>query len=253
MRDTAIQVFEGVFNEEFCEMVMKLFESETKVDTMKITDNGKTIKSSIDLNIPFGNHPELDSYTHKEKWVEIFQHFADAVGECMQLYNERIQGEQLDKLCPSTNQYILNNLYLPRKITTPVIQKYSSGDYHSWHTDYRPGHEKLLSLIFYLNDVDEDAGGTTEFANNVHVRPKMGKVVVYPADHRTLHQFNPLTHGEKYIVRMFTVHDYINDNEKQLELERDELRLERDELRSERDELRSELDELQERLNEKKV
>ena len=87
-----------------------------------------------------------------------------------------------------------------------------------------------MGMIFYLNDVDEDADGTTEFLNDVHVRPKAGKLVMFPADWRTLHRGNVLKHGSKYVVSMFTSHEVTDSQIGDLVRARDELKYERDDL-----------------------
>tara|TARA_B100000405_G_scaffold55348_2_gene37322 strand:+ start:1517 stop:2437 length:921 start_codon:yes stop_codon:yes gene_type:complete len=258
MRDKFIQVFENVFDKEFCKSVIDLYESENqevkqcgkvgvKVGSLdqdksldkEELDNLSLIKSSKDMVIPFPEHPHLDAYKNKDDWTQIFEAFAEAAGHSMIEYNKRLQAEDLDKFCPYRDNFIIKALNSPRQITAPQIQKSVAGDYFSWHSDYVPGKDRLFAMLFYLNDVDEDAEGTTEFLNDVHVRPKAGKLVMFPADWRTLHRGNVLKHGSKYLVSMFTTYD---DNTSELELERDELKFERDDLLDRMKAMQNELD-----------
>lgn len=247
MRDHFIQVFEGVFDQKFCDKIIELFESEnpsfktmgkvgyaaTGAD-MKSEDDMRRevskVKSSIDMVIPFPEHPQLDSYTHKDDWLEIFDAFTQAAGNCMMEYNDRIQDLSLDKYCEHRKEHVIAQLNSPRQISVPQIQKYTEGGYFSWHADYIPGKDRIMGMIFYLNDVDEDADGTTEFLNDVHVRPKAGKIVMFPADWRTLHRGNVLKHGSKYVVSMFTSHEVTDSQIGDLVRARDELKYERDDL-----------------------
>ena len=246
MRDKFIQVFEDVFDQDFCDSIIELYESENpenkaagKVGIQSTDGNAinsniekklSLIKSSKDMVIPFPDHPHLDSYKHKDDWLEIFQAITDAAGYCMLEYNKRMQEEALDKFCPYREAFIIEGLNSPRKVTAPTIQKSEAGDYFSWHADYVPGKDRLMAMLFYLNDVEEDAEGTTEFLNDVHVRPKAGKLVMFPADWRTLHRGNVLKHGSKYIISMFTSHDSVDDQLDNLRRESEELRFERDDL-----------------------
>jgi hypothetical protein len=72
--------------------------------------------------------------------------------------------------------------------------------YHNWHfensgeTPYR----KLVTMM-YLNDVDD--GGETEFLyQKKRIRPKQGRVLIFPAGFTHTHRGNPPLSGDKYIL-----------------------------------------------------
>ena len=74
--------------------------------------------------------------------------------------------------------------------------------YHVWHTERGPGfdmYRRSLAYTIYLNDVEE--GGETEFLNHsIRVKPKTGRIAIWPAGFPYVHRGNPPLSGEKYIM-----------------------------------------------------
>ena len=74
--------------------------------------------------------------------------------------------------------------------------------YHIWHIEHAKGfHAEARAFVFsiYLNDVEE--GGETEFLHfSKRVKPKTGRIVIWPASFPYVHRGNPPLSGEKYIV-----------------------------------------------------
>lgn len=103
----------------------------------------------------------------------------------------------------------------------PQIVRYKTGEEFSWHYDEVPrnqlnnGGQRLATLLVYLNDVSEDAGGGTIFRdlkdgeeNMLAMKPKEGSALLFfPAfrdgrpDDRTLHK-GEVAGEEKWIVQM---------------------------------------------------
>ena len=87
--------------------------------------------------------------------------------------------------------------------TALKIQKtYKTEGYHVWHIEHGAGHENMARAFVYsvyLNDVEE--GGETEFLHfSKRVKPKTGRIVIWPAAFPYLHRGNPPLSGEKYIL-----------------------------------------------------
>ena len=87
--------------------------------------------------------------------------------------------------------------------TTLKIQKtLPTEGYHIWHLEHGKGFEnESRAFVFsvYLNDVEE--GGETEFLHQAtRVKPKTGRIVIWPASFPYLHRGNPPLSGEKYIL-----------------------------------------------------
>lgn len=89
------------------------------------------------------------------------------------------------------------------KYTQLKIQKtLPTEGYHIWHVEHNKGYDtepRALAFSVYLNDVEE--GGETEFLHfSKRVKPKTGRVVIWPASFPYLHRGNPPLSGEKYII-----------------------------------------------------
>jgi len=74
--------------------------------------------------------------------------------------------------------------------------------YHVWHLEHGQTMDSAFrALVFsvYLNDVKE--GGETEFLNQaMRIKPKKGRVVVFPAGFPYVHRGNQPIKGEKYLM-----------------------------------------------------
>lgn len=84
------------------------------------------------------------------------------------------------------------------------IQKTVPGQaYHGWHWETMSRdvgvYDRLLTFILYLNDIDD--GGETEFLYYpTRVKPKTGRLILFPGSFTHTHRGNQPLSGEKYIV-----------------------------------------------------
>ena len=90
-------------------------------------------------------------------------------------------------------------------IQEPVnIQHYSSGEaFYSWHSERNyngsPSVYRHLAFMTYLNDVD-DGGETEFFYQDIKVKPKKGKTLIWPSDWTHTHRGITSSTQEKYII-----------------------------------------------------
>tara|TARA_R100001443_G_C3359528_1_gene178751 strand:+ start:1410 stop:2000 length:591 start_codon:yes stop_codon:yes gene_type:complete len=79
--------------------------------------------------------------------------------------------------------------------------------YHVWHIEHQKGfssESRAFVFSIYLNDVKE--GGETEFLHfSKRVKPKAGRIVIWPAAFPYLHRGNPPLSGEKYILTSWMI------------------------------------------------
>ena len=92
---------------------------------------------------------------------------------------------------------------VPFHFTDLKIQKtLLTEGYHVWHIEHNKGFDnEARAFVFsiYLNDVEE--GGETEFLHfSKRVKPKTGRIVIWPAAFPYLHRGNPPLSGAKYIL-----------------------------------------------------
>ena len=106
------------------------------------------------------------------------------------------------------NHYVKNTGALdaygvPFHFTDLKIQKtLPTEGYHVWHIEHGKGyHNESRAFVFtiYLNDVEE--GGETEFLHfSKRVKPKTGRIVIWPAGFPYIHRGNSPLSGKKYIL-----------------------------------------------------
>ncbi len=92
---------------------------------------------------------------------------------------------------------------VPFHFTNLKIQKtLPTEGYHVWHIEHNKGFDtepRAFVFSIYLNDVEE--GGETEFLHfSKRVKPKTGRIVIWPAAFPYVHRGNPPLSGEKYIL-----------------------------------------------------
>jgi hypothetical protein len=92
---------------------------------------------------------------------------------------------------------------IPFHFTSLKIQKtLPTEGYHVWHIEHGKGFDnepRAFVFSIYLNDVEE--GGETEFLHfSKRVKPKTGRIVIWPAAFPYLHRGNTPLSGEKYIL-----------------------------------------------------
>ena len=87
--------------------------------------------------------------------------------------------------------------------TGPQIQRTDKGGKFEWHSDQADIY-RWLAIIVYLNDIDEENGGSTEFNSGRKIQPEVGKVIIFPVTHLHLHKGNTILNGpSKYIATTF--------------------------------------------------
>ena len=83
------------------------------------------------------------------------------------------------------------------------IQRTNPGQFYRWHidTDMYMRDRRVLSVLWYLNTLEEGQGGRTRFLNqDLAITPEAGTLVFFPPYHTHTHQGEALKYGQKYIA-----------------------------------------------------
>tara|TARA_R100001440_G_scaffold7469_1_gene14655 strand:- start:691 stop:1296 length:606 start_codon:yes stop_codon:yes gene_type:complete len=116
-----------------------------------------------------------------------------------ELFNYRNHCSKLNKKSFTTNNDI--SLTLPSSVIENLIvdrhqvQKTSSGKGYTWHNDTVSYERRVLTYIYYLNDVED---GWTEFWQGDKIAPKEGRLLIFPSIWTYFHQGYP-PKQDKYI------------------------------------------------------
>lgn len=181
--DNFIGVYDGYITPEECDKAIKLYEAEDKLKKTfsRIGFEGSSIIEKQDQQY-FATAGNLNIWWEDLKPIMVnfdqaFRHYIKATGA--------------DVIC---GEFHYTSLKIQKTLPTE--------GYHIWHIEHCAGYEnEARSMVFsvYLNDVEE--GGETEFLHfSKRVKPKKGRIVIWPAGFPYVHRGNPPLSGKKYIV-----------------------------------------------------
>jgi hypothetical protein len=177
---------DDVFPVDFCNRVIDKFEKSNLKFKGVVGVGIDDVKKSTDLRI----------YDEPE-WVEEEKYFHDMIRKAMKKYETFLLKMDVDDEVKRHMSGMLMNSH----IHPPQIQRTKPGQYYHWHHDQGyPPHWKIFTYIIYLNDVERDSGGTTEFSCGKIIQPKAGKIVFFPCTWTYYHCGTTLEKGVKYIA-----------------------------------------------------
>lgn len=91
----------------------------------------------------------------------------------------------------------------------PDLMRYREGGFYIRHADsenmdyeaktWSKVIDRDISLLIYLNE-DFEGGELSFYKFNYQIRPRAGAVVLFPSDHRYLHQAEQVTKGVRYAI-----------------------------------------------------
>jgi len=182
--DNFIGVYDNYITKKECDKVIKLYENQNKFKNTldRISFENVSILKKQDQQF-FAKQDNLNLW-----WTELepmilnfdmaFKHYTQNTGA--------------------------NEAYgVPFHFTSLKVQKtLPTEGYHLWHIEHGKGYDlepRAFVFSIYLNDVEE--GGETEFLHfSKRVKPKTGRIVIWPAAFPYVHRGNPPLSGKKYIL-----------------------------------------------------
>lgn len=193
---------------ELCNEIVRRFENDTRkknVPVYYIARGKKHTAGKLSKELIMAEHKE---YEH------LIQPICDLF---FQVYDKYI--EHLDINFKHLNNDDVAHPYMREvhsekdvKIVSGfVLHKINKGESYSWHHDqmWKSG-SNFIQMIVYLNTLEEDEGGCTEFINGRKVKPEIGKVLVYPRSWTFLHRGNKILGNKpKYICTGYFLVDFM--------------------------------------------
>ena len=174
----------NIVDDNLCRKIIDFFNNNSELQKKGITGSGidEKVKKTTDITI----YPN----SLKNKSHHVFSFYFKRLNECFLDYRE--QFPYLKSIVKKVNIGPFN------------IQKYHPGDHfskiHSERTDINYAH-RLFAWMTYLNDVDENDGGTTDFDYyKIKIKPECGKTLIWPAERTHAHAGSILKRNEKYII-----------------------------------------------------
>lgn len=102
------------------------------------------------------------------------------------------------KIFFNVDKYAINfNFSFKSMENIQIIHYKNNQSSYSYHVDDGPGMNRVCSSVLYLNDVDE--GGETHFEHfDISIQPKMGRMLVFPANYVYSHQASMPISNDKF-------------------------------------------------------
>jgi hypothetical protein len=179
-----IGIYDGFILDSECDKAIKMFEDRVK---FKQTFNRMQCERA---GVHLKNDEATDFYYDLDIWQHDLKNIVTNFDMCLKNY----------EVHTSIKDYMgIENF----EFTCFKIQKtLPTQGYHLWHVERAPGFDNYrrgLAYTIYLNDIEE--GGETEFLNqSVRVKPKKGRVVIWPAGFPYVHRGNPPLKDTNYIL-----------------------------------------------------
>ena len=187
--DPYLYIIDHSFTDKECDNILKQFEKETQNHYNGVTGGGYTpnVKRTTEINIT--------RTQNWEKWNEL----------CFKRLNIALQ--KYATYCKESchNEFLYNIIYNQYGIINDTgyqLQKYKKEQqYYKWHQDggLKEGchQHRIITYLWYLNDVTE--GGETYFFHG-KVKPKKGRLVLFPACWNYNHKGETPISNDKYII-----------------------------------------------------
>tara|TARA_B110000483_G_scaffold144619_1_gene172629 strand:- start:213 stop:881 length:669 start_codon:yes stop_codon:yes gene_type:complete len=180
---------------DLCESIVKRFENDNrKIEgffTYLVGDQLVTRKK---------NSTELTTNIYTD-WVDISQILFDYTRKVYEEYSKYLESTFSGYGDPRYPVYdgLLKNQKQMCCTGFPIQRIGGEGKMYDWHHDGDLTKPKFIQIIFYLNTLQENQGGCTEFIDGRKVRPEVGKVLVYPCSWTFPHKGGEILDGYKYI------------------------------------------------------
>lgn len=185
-----IEVIDGVVSNDICKQTIDGFE---KLVQYGYGYNRQTSEKALRLykDDMAANFLDLALHTMDEAIVMgLSQSYNSKILDYVKKYEAGIFGINL-----SGDTYPISQVGVKVQKTIP------SGGYHIWHCENSDiiNRGRAIAWMLYLNDIDE--GGETEFLYlSKRIKPKAGRLIIWPAGWTHTHRGNPPLESEKYII-----------------------------------------------------
>jgi hypothetical protein len=181
--DKFIGIYDGYLTEDMCKEVIKFYETKNSMKQSFTRLSSENISSLLKKDTTV-----IVDHNNLEEWFSDFKILLVNFDIALKHYilNSGI-GSAYDN-----NQF---------EYTTMRIQKtLPTEGYHIWHVEKSlKYYKRAMAFTIYLNDVEE--GGETEFLyQSIRVKPKTGRIVIWPAGFPFVHRGNSPISNEKYLI-----------------------------------------------------
>lgn len=205
---------DGALSDDLCDFIIEKYEKDPNKHPGYISYKTLDKKSPITVS-HIKKTTDIDTGSTscvKKEWDYIVKLIQNICVEHTHRYLINFVNDNIDKISSDHTEFIngIGSRIVFDYISNPQIQKYEKGGYFKWHDDQVE--PRILSFIIYLNTLDDGDGGETEFFCGKIIKPKRGKIVIFPATWNYFHRGKEILNGSKYIVSIFGGYKNIKSN-----------------------------------------
>lgn len=192
--DDFIGVFHNVYPEGYCSHVINEFEryKNSGVGANRIQSE-KTlphVKDDYQMSFVHASNLRPTGFMHEDVMHDPVDMFFRGLQNCFNIY---------------TQQYSILNHFDIKTMDMKLQKTAPGGGYHVWHSEQGNNIDsvrRVLTFLLYLNTLEDDDGGETEFLyQRRRVVPMANTMVIWPAAFTHAHRGNTvLGKNDKYVA-----------------------------------------------------
>ena len=173
-----IKIYDDVLSPEVCDSIIDLYKSNPNLHELQYQD-GKNFNQFV-----FTKHKKLN--------INLYSKILETIANAVYLYKLEI---------PETHYWPNEYVFEEVRIKCYNAEQNQQFEHHVDAFNFLSS-SRILAFFFYLDDVDE--GGETEFMNlNFKVKPKKGRLLMFPPHWMYPHRGCPPVSNTKYICGSF--------------------------------------------------
>jgi hypothetical protein len=190
----------GFLPESVCKHLIEKFDNDDNKEDGVVTYAKKTfvekqMKNSKELYI-----------SDKCNWINEDNTISNYTQMGIKLYSKYLSEEYKYNQPFNTFESLINYIETDVILNTGyTLQRQPKGAKYGWHYDSMPN--SFLFGMLYLNTLEPNEDGCTEFINGRKVRPECGKLVLFPASWTYAHCGNEVKGKYKYILTFIIMVD----------------------------------------------
>jgi hypothetical protein len=181
-----IYEIENAAPKELCELIIECFLKDHKKHPASIIGDNIVSDLRKSTNTWILENPNI--------WGNILPVITEILCRGIQKYREHLQNSKY--ITDETLHILFDHISLE----PPFVNRMSEGEYYKWHVDnnvkgLKSDKIRTFTCLLYLNTLEENQGGCTEFMCGKKVRPEQGKLLIFPSSWTYEHQGAEVKNG----------------------------------------------------------
>ena len=192
---------------DVCKRIIEKFEQDENKAPGKVVANPRTNEYAINPDIKVSM--DLAINPNCKEWMDIDRHLFERLADGKDKYLNYMK-----KMWDEASNFVIDDKISKGFVSFNYdsgyqIQRISKGGHYIYHNDYAPHQKRTIAYIWYLNTLNQEDGGTTDFlTQNVKIKPEEGKLIFFPATWTYIHKGSEvITDSTKYIITGFLIYD----------------------------------------------